>query len=162
MAAFVPVAEFFSQVYLVDLSPSLCEVARQRFERLGWKNVTVVCQDARSFRLPEENIDPARNPGTGADVVTMSYSLSMIPGKSFFAYFQRNRSLKYADYYSVVDSLGNLVKPSGLLGVCDFYGKAQYNLRSRGRRLMYQKFKALSMSLPGITLVVPSTATLTG
>ncbi|OJJ01128.1 hypothetical protein ASPVEDRAFT_52147 [Aspergillus versicolor CBS 583.65] len=90
MAAFVPVPEFFSQVYLVDLSPSLCEVARQRFERLGWKNVTVVCQDARSFRLPEENIDPARNPGTGADVVTMSYSLSMIPVQSIVDVSTRN------------------------------------------------------------------------
>lgn len=162
MAAFVPVAEFFSQVYLVDLSPSLCEVARQRFERLGWKNITVVCQDARSFRLPEENVDPAKNPGSGADVVTMSYSLSMIPGKSSFAYLQGNHSQKYADYYSVVDSLGNLVKPSGLLGVCDFYGKAQHNLRSQEETLIYQKSKALSMSLLGITLVAPSTDTLTG
>ncbi len=162
MAAFVPVAEFFSQIYLVDLSPSLCEVARQRFERLGWKNVTVVCQDARSFRLPEENVDPAKNPGSGADVVTMSYSLSMIPGKSSFSYYHGSNLHNYADYYSVVDSLGNLVKPSGLLGVCDFYGKAQNNLRSQKQKLIYPKSKALSMSRPGITLVEPSTGTLTG
>jgi betaine lipid synthase len=80
MAAFVSVPEFFSHVYLVDLSPSLCEVARQRFERLGWKNVSVVCQDARSFRLPEDDIEPGKTSSAGADVVTMSYSLSMIPG----------------------------------------------------------------------------------
>lgn len=84
MNAFVPVESFFSRVYLVDLSPSLCDVARQRFERLGWKNVSVFCQDVRSFRLPEENLDPrtkVSTNGTGADTVTMSYSLSMIPGK---------------------------------------------------------------------------------
>lgn len=84
MAAFLPVHTFFSRVYLVDLSPSLCEVARERFRRLGWKNISVVCQDARSFRLPdEENVGPREKSAitnTGADVVTMSYSLSMIPG----------------------------------------------------------------------------------
>lgn len=83
MSAFVPVDKFFDQVYLVDLSPSLCEVARQRFERLGWKNVSVICQDARSFRLPERHVDP-KSPGGAAtdrvDLITMSYSLSMIPG----------------------------------------------------------------------------------
>ncbi|KAL2834428.1 hypothetical protein BDW59DRAFT_47280 [Aspergillus cavernicola] len=114
MATFLSVSEVFSQVYLVDLSPSLCEVARQRFERLGWKNVTVVCQDARSFRLPEDNVEPGKSLGAGADVVTMSYSLSMIP-----------------DYYSVVDSLGHLVKPSGLLGVCDFYVQSIVDVSSR-------------------------------
>lgn len=77
MAAFLPVDKFFKHVYLVDLSPSLCEVARKRFERLGWNNVTVLCQDARSFCLPEkDNIASA-----GADLITMSYSLSMIPGE---------------------------------------------------------------------------------
>jgi betaine lipid synthase len=85
MSSFVPVDKFFDQVYLVDLSPSLCEVARQRFARLGWKNVTVICQDARSFRLPERQMDP-RSPSGAAtdrvDLITMSYSLSMIPGMS--------------------------------------------------------------------------------
>ena len=77
MNAFVPVETFFSHIYLVDLSPSLLEVARQRFERLGWKNVTIVCEDARAFRLPDDGYFA----GTGkADVATMSYSLSMIPG----------------------------------------------------------------------------------
>ncbi|KAL2815707.1 hypothetical protein BJX63DRAFT_420275 [Aspergillus granulosus] len=114
MSAFVPVPEFFSHVYLVDLSPSLCDVARQRFERLGWKNVSVVCQDARTFGLPEDDIEPGKASRARADVVTMSYSLSMIP-----------------DYYSVVDSLGQLVKPSGLLGVCDFYVQSIVDVSSR-------------------------------
>lgn len=77
MGEFLPVDTFFSHVYLVDLSPSLCEVARQRFERLGWKNISVICQDARSFSLPA---GVSTSPGGGADMVTMSYSLSMIPG----------------------------------------------------------------------------------
>jgi len=82
MSAFVPVEKFFDQVYIVDLSPSLCDVARKRFERLGWKNVTVLCQDARSFQLPERQAGPRKDAATTdrADVITMSYSLSMIPG----------------------------------------------------------------------------------
>ncbi|OQD75452.1 hypothetical protein PENDEC_c007G00651 [Penicillium decumbens] len=117
MSAFLPVDKFFDQVYLVDLSPSLCEVARQRFERLGWKNVTVICQDARSFRLPDRPVDP-RSPNVTAtdrvDLITMSYSLSMIP-----------------DYYSVVDSLTSRLNPTGLLGVCDFYVQSIVDVSSR-------------------------------
>ncbi len=71
MSQFVTVPEFFSSVYLVDFSPSLCEVARKRFARLGWKNVKVICQDARLFRLEDHEIDLphstdiARSPAPG-------------------------------------------------------------------------------------------------
>ena len=104
MGAFLDVEHFFSHVFLIDLSPSLCEIARKRVERLGWLNVTVVCQDARSFRLSS----------SGADLVTMSYSLSMIP-----------------DYYNVVDSLNSLLAPAGVLGVCDFYVQSVVDISSR-------------------------------
>jgi hypothetical protein len=69
-------------------------VARKRFARLGWKNVKVICQDARKFRLEDYESDlqggstPGRTPSSyftqkrpehgGADLITMSYSLSMI------------------------------------------------------------------------------------
>lgn len=95
MSAFVNVPEFFSSVYLVDFSPSLCEIARLRFERLGWNNVKVVCEDARKFRLEDYENDlpsnriPPHSPVMSyfskkqaehgrADLITMSYSLSMI------------------------------------------------------------------------------------
>lgn len=96
MAQFVDVATFFDSVYLVDFSPSLCDVARKRFERLGWKNVKVVCEDARLFRLedhePVSQITRSRSPSLGyfaqkrpshggADLITMSYSLSMMVGQ---------------------------------------------------------------------------------
>ena len=94
MSRFIDVPHAFDTVYLVDFSPSLCEVARKRFDRLGWGNVKVICQDATKFRL-EDYEQPARDvKGTcdadlsrdtekryhsgGADLVTMSYSLSMI------------------------------------------------------------------------------------
>jgi betaine lipid synthase len=99
MSAYVSVPDFFSSVYLVDFSPSLCEVARKRFTRLGWTNVKVVCQDARLFRLEdyenmsEDTVGFSRSPTSsyfptehssagGADLITLSYSLSMIVSSS--------------------------------------------------------------------------------
>ncbi|KAI1743307.1 hypothetical protein F4680DRAFT_456926 [Xylaria scruposa] len=129
MSQFVDVPTFFDSVYLVDFSPSLCEVARKRFARLGWTNVKIVCQDARLFRLedhePTTHIDRPRSPEgsyssteqprhVGADLITMSYSLSMIP-----------------DYYSVVDSLASLLAPNGILGVVDFYVQSRVDVSFR-------------------------------
>jgi betaine lipid synthase len=93
MSRFIDVPHFFDSVYLVDFSPSLCEVARKRFTRLGWTNVKVICQDARRFRLEDHEPTSAhltaqrsdlscfsekRSEHGGADLITMSYSLSMI------------------------------------------------------------------------------------
>lgn len=119
MQAFLDVPTFFSAVYLVDLSPSLCAVAIKRFKRLGW-DVKVLCQDARTFQLEDHLGDSSSKKYTAkpvigypsnnveqrakADVITMSYSLSMIP-----------------DYYSLVDSLTGLLAPHGIIGVVDFY-----------------------------------------
>ncbi|KAK1755234.1 hypothetical protein QBC47DRAFT_212254 [Echria macrotheca] len=130
MGEFLDVPEFFSSVYLVDFSPSLCEVARKRFSRLGWSNVHVICEDARKFRLEDYESDasgektPTRSPPSyftkkrpehgGADLITMSYSLSMIP-----------------DYYSVVDSLMSLLSPNGLMGVVDFYVQSKVDISFR-------------------------------
>ncbi|KYK56751.1 hypothetical protein DCS_03757 [Drechmeria coniospora] len=125
MAKFVHVPTFFSRIYLVDLSPSLCDVARRRFARLGWENVTVVCEDARQFRLDKYeagankdggmglnatqtpalgNVEKQRLGHGGADLVTLSYSLSMIP-----------------DYYAAIDSVASLLAPHGLVAAVDFY-----------------------------------------
>lgn len=96
----------FKAVYLVDLSPSLCEVARKRFEARGWTNVHVECMDVNEFKLPE---------GTpGADLVTMSYSLSMIP-----------------TYYSVIDKISSLLAKDGIVTVVDFYVQSSASLSGR-------------------------------
>ncbi|KAL8942789.1 MAG: hypothetical protein Q9216_001474 [Gyalolechia sp. 2 TL-2023] len=119
MNSFLDIPDFFSAVFLVDLSPSLCAVARERFQRLGWE-VKIVCEDARTFRLedhlekltrakpipksPTEYTHANNDMMYKADLVTMSYSLSMIP-----------------DYHNVVDSMVRLLAPSGLIGAVDFY-----------------------------------------
>ncbi|KAK4129205.1 hypothetical protein N657DRAFT_652669 [Parathielavia appendiculata] len=130
MSQFLNVPEFFSTVYLVDFSPSLCEVARKRFARLGWSNVRVICEDAKKFRLEDyENghsggrSTPTRSASSyfeprpdhgGADLVTMSYSLSMIP-----------------DYHSAIDSLQSLLSPHGVMGVVDFYVQSKVDVSFR-------------------------------
>lgn len=121
MSQYVDVPTFFKEVYLVDFSPSLCAVARDRFARLGWTNVKVVCQDARYFNLDEQagytkagrdSSDKSRN--RTAEVVTMSYSLSMIP-----------------EYYSVVDSVTSILAPNGIVGVADFYVQSEVDYQAR-------------------------------
>lgn len=128
MQAYLDVPTFFAKVYLVDLSPSLLEVARRRFSRLKW-DVEIVCQDARAFRLEHYEIFKSTNtslsslasswselntPNKGADLVTMSYSLSMIP-----------------DYYSVVDSIPSLLSCDGIIGVVDFYVQSIVEISGR-------------------------------
>ncbi|KAJ3277247.1 hypothetical protein HK104_003516, partial [Borealophlyctis nickersoniae] len=99
MNAFFPVRNF-DRIYLVDITPSLCEVARQRFQRLGWTNVRVLCMDATKFEIPKEDgpedLDIA--------LVTMSYSLSMMES-----------------FYPLIDRLEQVLSPSGIFGVSDFY-----------------------------------------
>lgn len=87
------------QVYLVDLSPSLLAVARRRVEERGWKNVEIVEGDATEFRPPSGK----------ADVVTFSYSLTMIP-----------------DWFSAVENARDLLRPDGVLGAVDFYIARKY------------------------------------
>ena len=77
------------KVYIVDLSPSLLKVARQRIARHGWSNVETVQADATTFR-------PAEGP---VDVVTFSYSLTMIP-----------------DWFAAIENAYAILKPGGLRG----------------------------------------------
>ncbi|CAN3370916.1 hypothetical protein DICA4_F33122 [Diutina catenulata] len=83
----------FKSVYLVDLSPSLCEVARKKFAAKGWTNVHVVLADACDFAIPEGQ----------ADLITFSYSLSMIP-----------------TFNGAIDHAQKLLRPDGIIACVDF------------------------------------------
>jgi len=89
-----PRIDRLGKVTLADLCPSMLAVARRRIERHGWENVEVVEADATGFR-------PATGP---ADVVTFSYSLTMIP-----------------DWFAAVENAGTMLKPGGQIGAVDFY-----------------------------------------
>ena len=113
MQAYLDVPNFFSKIYLVDLSPSLLRIARRRFLRLGWE-VEIICQDARNFQLPKTKSWAGEIASSKADLITLSYSLSMIP-----------------DYYCVVDSLPSLLATSGIIGVVDFYVQSIVEISGR-------------------------------
>jgi S-adenosylmethionine-diacylgycerolhomoserine-N-methlytransferase len=83
-----------AQVYLVDLSSGLLETARRRSRDRGWTNVDVIEADVTTFTPP----------GGPADVVTFSYSLTMIP-----------------DWFLAIDRAWQLLRPGGVVGVVDFY-----------------------------------------
>jgi len=91
----------FDKVYIVDLSPSLLERAKQRIDEKGWKNVVVVEADATLW-----------SPESQVDVVTFSYSLTMIP-----------------DWFLAVENAMNFLKPGGIFGVVDFYVSRKYTGR---------------------------------
>jgi S-adenosylmethionine-diacylgycerolhomoserine-N-methlytransferase len=82
-------------LWVIDLSESLLQVASERIARHNWTNVHVLRADATSFAFP--------CPG-GADVITFSYSLSMIP-----------------DWCAALEHARQLLKPGGIIGVVDFF-----------------------------------------
>ncbi len=87
------------KIYAVDLSASLLEVARRRFQERGWPMAEAVEADATTYR-PEQGL---------VDVVTFSYSLTMIP-----------------DWFAAVENAAKMLKPGGRIGVVDFYVSRKY------------------------------------
>ncbi len=94
------------KVYLVDLCDSLLAVARKRCAARGWKNVEAVAADATTFR-------PVAGP---ADVVTFSYSLTMIP-----------------DWFAAIDNALAMLRPGGTIGVTDFFVARKYPAEGHSR-----------------------------
>lgn len=91
------IAELIPQmkkIYVVDLASSLLEVTKARIEKNGWTNVEAVEADATTF-TPAEGY---------ADIVTFSYSLTMIP-----------------DWFAALDNALRILRPGGTIGIVDFF-----------------------------------------
>tara|TARA_R110002049_G_scaffold4601_3_gene31764 strand:+ start:21198 stop:22004 length:807 start_codon:yes stop_codon:yes gene_type:complete len=87
------------EIHLVDLSPSLLSVANDRTQAMGMDNVQTHLADATQFTT-----------GNGtADVVTFSYSLTMIP-----------------DWFEAIRRAEQMLKPGGIIAVTDFYVSRKY------------------------------------
>jgi S-adenosylmethionine-diacylgycerolhomoserine-N-methlytransferase len=82
------------KVYVVDLAPSLLEVCSRRVRDRGWTHIEAIEADATLFRSAIG----------AADIVTFSYSLTMIP-----------------DWFAALENAKLLLKPGGQIGVVDFY-----------------------------------------
>jgi S-adenosylmethionine-diacylgycerolhomoserine-N-methlytransferase len=86
--------EKLRKISVVDLSPSLLKVANRRIQENGWSNADTVEADATTYH-------PADGP---VDVVTFSYSLTMIP-----------------DWFAAIDNALTMLRFGGIIGVVDFY-----------------------------------------
>lgn len=75
MEKHLPISSF-DAIYLIDLCEPLLQVARKRFAAKGWNNITVLCQDATEFSLPEWS--NGNDPKGSVSFITLSYSLSMV------------------------------------------------------------------------------------
>ncbi len=87
------------KIYLVDLSSSLLQVAQERVRQRGWDNVETVEADVTKYVPPEKQVD----------LITFSYSLTMIP-----------------DWFAAIDQAYRLLKPGGHIAVVDFYVSRKY------------------------------------
>lgn len=90
-----PQMALLKKAYVVDMCEPLLSVAQDRKRRHGWSNMEVVHSDALSFTMPRNE---------RADVVTFSYSLTMIP-----------------EWYAAIDHAVEILKPGGYGAVCDFF-----------------------------------------
>ncbi|GMH65735.1 hypothetical protein TrLO_g14495 [Triparma laevis f. longispina] len=106
---FIPVdvlKKKFKKIIVVDISPSLLEVAKARVAKHGLSDVVeCVCCDFTDEKSVKKHLPKA---GT-VDIVTFSYSLSMIPNKKC-ALENAQRLLKS--------------KGDGCLGVADFFERS--------------------------------------
>lgn len=88
-----------SKIYVVDLAASLLQVAERRAADRGWSNVQTVVADATLWTPPEGF----------ADVVTFSYSLTMIP-----------------NWFAAVENALRILRAGGHVGAVDFYVSRKY------------------------------------
>tara|TARA_B100000809_G_scaffold251743_1_gene285605 strand:+ start:1651 stop:2382 length:732 start_codon:yes stop_codon:yes gene_type:complete len=86
--------ERLDRIYVVDLARSLLAVARRRVSDKRWTHVDIVQGDATQYQPPAGPVD----------VVTFSYSLTMIP-----------------NWFAAVENAFQMLRPGGILGVVDFY-----------------------------------------
>jgi len=96
------IRQYFKTIYIVDISPSLLHVARDRVKKLGLEAIVKIveadCTHPSFFSQFPSLLG-------SVDVVTMSYSLSMIP-----------------DNVAAIRHSLKLLKPAGkgILGIADF------------------------------------------
>jgi len=99
----------FKKVVVLDLCRPLIDVARQRVEAHGWgKVVDLVVGDATVQKTPG-----MPSPGT-VDVITMSYSLTMIP-----------------DWQAALQNAYSLLRPGGYFAISDFTVTPEHSLFTR-------------------------------
>mmetsp|Transcript_97891 Transcript_97891/g.279991 ORF Transcript_97891/g.279991 Transcript_97891/m.279991 type:complete len:717 (+) Transcript_97891:314-2464(+) len=98
----------FKRIYIVDISTSLLSIAKERLAKFGLEDLVTLIE----YDVTADDVFTKGLPEVGtADVVTMSYSLSMIPDKP--------KAIQHAL---------KLCKPAGegFLGIADFWMRSAF------------------------------------
>ena len=93
-------------ILLVDLTPSLLRVAKERVHTLGLQNVECREADARHTGIAPASID----------CVTLSYALTMMP-----------------NWWQVLEHAHTILRPGGRIAIVDFYLPAKHPSSGRAR-----------------------------
>eukprot|EP00051_Salpingoeca_urceolata_P005199 m.71152 g.71152 ORF g.71152 m.71152 type:complete len:692 (-) comp14142_c0_seq2:42-2117(-) len=121
------VRDYFSKIVILDVSPSLLDMARRRVEAMGVADIVEIVEDDFTSPAVFDRLPPKGS----VDVVTMSYSLSMIPDKR-----------------TAVRHAASLLKPDGKghLGIADFFALPTVVVRkqnpSSGIMLLLRKLES--------------------
>ena len=96
----------FKTIYIVDISSSLLEVAQKRINTMGLQDIVKVIEHDFTADSVFESL-----PKSGSvDMVTMSYSFSMIPNQK-----------------AAMDNASRLLKTGGMVAIADFFLKGNYD-----------------------------------
>ena len=88
----------FERVYVVDVCDHLLVQAKRRIAQHGWTNVTCIQRD-----VCQQGILTEEEASQGCDLVTFSYSLTMIP-----------------QWKEALDAAYAMLRPGGILAITDF------------------------------------------
>jgi S-adenosylmethionine-diacylgycerolhomoserine-N-methlytransferase len=91
------------EITLLDLSSALLTKAKERVEKLGLQNVQFIHEDILEFPQQQSKYD----------LITFSYSLTMIP-----------------NWFLVLQKATELLNPGGIIAVTDFYISRKYSLNA--------------------------------
>jgi len=133
------IKKYFKEIVIVDISASLLEVAKRRVVEMGLEKIVKVVEcdvtvDEVLKKLPKAG---------SVDLITMSYSFSMIP-----------------DQDAAIRNISKLLKKGGKLAIADFFQKGNYDDRlpwtSRNARKWEAKFHKWWFNMDNVHLLSDS------
>jgi len=110
------IRKYFKAIYIVDISTSLLEIAQKRVIAMGLEGIVTVVE----FDVTSDKVLSVLPKAGTVDIVTMSYSFSMIPNQK-----------------AAITNATKLLKKDGYIAIADFFLKGNYDdcLPPTSRRL---------------------------